>query len=262
MEANMKKFCMMTLALVVLLTLVSPVAASGPTGTIGIFSVAACQDTTTVAVSGTTTFATNRVKAWAYRQNNNGEWILIADTVSSNFGSGDFLMPLVLNYFNRSVSGGTPLQINVQLQGSSGGGFTNVGGVVTAYVNASDVDCRDRCSVTISSTDRVPANGTVTLRSHYGTFFRPEGRLHSTVSVKAGQALHYSVVALPCNWTVRAWYYPATGKDRTPRLLTAQYWPYEFAATIADGANPYTTSFAKSLKATAPLEYGDPYAPK
>ena len=71
----MKKFCMMTLALVVLLTLVSPVAASGPTGTIGIFSVAACQDTTTVAVSGTTTFATNRVKAWAYRQNNNGEWI-------------------------------------------------------------------------------------------------------------------------------------------------------------------------------------------
>ena len=56
------------------------------------------------------------------------------------------------------------------------------------------------------------------------------------------------MVALPCNWTVRAWYYPATGKDRTPRMLPAQYWPYEFAATSQDGANPYTTSFAKGLK--------------
>ena len=70
------------------------------------------------------------------------------------------------------------------------------------------------------------------------------------------------MVALPCNWTVRAWYYPATGKDRTPKLLPAQYWPNEFAATSQDGANPYATSFAKGLKATAPLESGDPYAPK
>ena len=258
----MKKFCMMTLTLVVLLTLVSPVAANGPTGAIGIYSVSACQDTTTVAVSGTTTYATNRIKAWVYKLNSNGDWVLIADTVTSNFSSGDFLMPLVLNYFKRSVSGGTALRVDVQLQGSSSKGFSNVGGVVSAYVNASDIDCKDKCSVTISSTDRAPVNGTVTLRSHYGSFFRPEGWLHSAMPVKAGQSLHYSVVALPCNWTVRAWYYPATGKDRTPKLLTAQYWPNEFAATGEDGANPYTTSFAKGLKPTAPLEPGDPYAPK
>jgi hypothetical protein len=262
MEANMKKFCLMALTLIVMLTLVSPVAASGPTGMIGIYSVAACQDTTTVAVSGTTTYATNRIKAWAFRQKSDGNWEQIADTVTSNFSSGDFMTPLALNYFKRSVSGGTPLRIDVQLQGSTGGGFTNVGGGVSAYVTAADTDCKDKCSVTISSTDRAPANGTVTLRSHYGSFFRPEGRLHSAVPVKVGQALHYSVVALPCNWTVRAWYYPATGKDRTPRLLTTQYWPYEFAATTDDGANPYTTSFVKSVKATAPLEAGDPYAPK
>ncbi len=65
----------MLLTSVMLLTLVSPVAASGPTGMIGIYSVAACQDTTTVAVSGTASAATNRIKAWIYKQNNNGEWM-------------------------------------------------------------------------------------------------------------------------------------------------------------------------------------------
>jgi hypothetical protein len=258
----MKKIGVIAITAMMVLAMVSPAAANGPTGMIGIYSVSACQDTTTVAVSGTTTYATNRIKAWVYKLNSNGEWDLIADTITDNFSSGDFMMPLVLNYFKRSVSGGTPLQIDVQLQGASSGGFTNVGGIVSANVTASDTDCKNKCSVTISTTDRAPANGVVTLRSHYGSLFRPEGWLHSVVPVKAGQALHYSVVALPCNWTVRAWYYPATGKDRTPRLLTAQYWPDEFAATTEDGANPYATNFAKSVKATAPLEYGDPYVSK
>jgi len=257
----MKKIGMMALTLVIVLTLVSPVAASGQTGMIGIYSVSACQDTTTVAVSGTTTYATNRIKAWIYRLNSNGEWVLLADTVTANFGSGDFLTSIVLDYFDKAVSGGTSLQVVVKLQGLSGHSFVDVGSAST-IVNASDKDCQNRCSMTISTSDRAPANGVITIRSHYGSFFRPEGRLHSVVPVKAGQALRYSVVALPCNWTVRAWYYPATGKDRTPRLLTSQFWPYEFAATTADGANPYATNFAKSVKATAPLEYGDPYAPK
>ena len=129
-------------------------------------------------------------------------------------------------------------------------------------MNASDKSCQNKCSATISSTDRAPADGVITVRSHYGSFFRPEGWLHSAMSIKAGQRPFYSVVGLPCNWTIRAWYYPATGKDRTPRLLPAQYWPYEFAATSENGANPYTTSFAKGLKATASLEPGDPYTPK
>ena len=256
----MKKFYVMALTLAIILTLVSPAAASGPTGMIGIYSVAACQDTATVAVSGTTTFATNRIKAWVYRLNNNGQWILLADTVTDNFGSGDFLTSIALDY-DRAVDGGTQLQVVVKLQGRSGNSFVDVDSTSTT-VNASDKDCQNKCSTTITTNDRAPADGVITVRSHYGSFFRPEGRLHSEVPVKAGQALHYSVVALPCNWTVRAWYYPATGKDRTPRLLTSQFWPYEFAATTEDGANPYATNFARSVKATAPLEYGDPYAPK
>jgi hypothetical protein len=257
----MKKIGMLGFALVLILTSVSPVAASGPTGMIGIYSVAACQDTTTVAVSGTATPATNRVKAWIYRLNNEGDWIELASAVTDNFGSGDFLMPVVLDYFDKSVEGGRSLQVVVKLQGRNGNSWADLGSTST-IVSASDKDCQNRCSTAITTTDRAPADGVVTVRSHYGSFFRPEGRLHIAIPVKAGQALHYSVVALPCNWTVRAWYYPTTGKDRTPRLLTSQFWPYEFAATTADGANPYATNFARSIKATAPLEYGDPYAPK
>lgn len=245
----------------VLLTLASPAAANGPTGLIGIYSVAACQDTTTVAVSGTASAATNRIKAKIYEQNDKGEWIELASTVSSNFDSGDFLMPLVLDYFGNAVEGGAPLQVVVRLQSRSGNSWVDVGSAST-ILNASDKNCQNKCSTTISTADRAPANGVITLRSHYGSFFRPEGRLHSAIPVKAGQRVSYAVVALPCNWTVRAWYYPATGKDRTPRMLPAQYWPYEFGAASEDGAIPYATSFSKGIKATAPLEYGDPYAPK
>jgi hypothetical protein len=257
----MKKLSLMLLTIAILLALASPAAASGPTGLIGIYSVAACKDTTTVAVSGTASAATNRIKAWIYRQNNQGEWIQLASTVTDNFSSGAFMMPLVLDYFGKSVNEGTPLQVVVKLQSRNGNSWVDVSSA-SAIVNASDRLCQNRCSITISTADRAPADGVITVRSHYGSFFRPEGRLHSVISIKAGQIAHYAVVALPCNWTVRAWYYPATGKDRTPKLLPAQYWPYEFAATLQDGSNPYATSFAKGLKATAPLESDDPYAPK
>jgi len=257
----MKKIGVIALTVMMVLAVVSPAAASGPTGMIGIYSVAACQDTTTVAVSGTASAATNRIKAWLYRQNNNGEWIELANTVTGNFNSGDFLMPLVLDYFGNAVDGGTPLQVVVKLQSMNGNSWVDVS-TTSTIVNASNRTCQDKCSATISTMDKAPADGVITVRSHYGSFFRPEGRLHSTIPVKAGQRVQYAVVGLPCNWTIRAWYYPATGKDRTPRMLPAQYWPYEFAATSADGAIPYAASFAKSLKATAPLEYSDPYAPK
>jgi hypothetical protein len=257
----MKKFSLMLLTIVMVLTLVSPAAASGPTGLIGIYSVAACQDTTTVAVSGTASAATNRIKAWINKQNDKGEWFQLANTVTAEFNSGSFMMPLVLDYFGKKVEGGTPLQVVVKLQSRSGNSWVDVSSTST-IVNASDRTCQDKCSVTISTTDKAPADGVITLRSHFGSFFRPEGRLHTAVSIKAGQRVQYAVVALPCNWTVRAWYYPATGKDRTPKLLPAQYWPHEFAATLLDGANPYATSFAAGLKATAPLEKDDPYAPK
>ena len=257
----MKKISSLILAIAVLLTLVSPAAASGPTGSIGIYSVAACQDTTTVAVSGTASAATNRIKAWIYKQNSTGDWILLNNIVTDNFNGGYFLMPLVLDYFGKAVADGTLLQVVVKLQSRNGNSWSDVGETSTT-VKASDKVCQNKCSVTISTTDRAPVDGVITVRSHYGTFFRPEGWLHSVVSVKSGQFAHYAVVAVPCNWTVRAWYYPATGKDRTPKMLPAQYWPNEFAATYQDGANPYTTSFVKGIKATSPLEADDLYAPK
>ncbi len=257
----MKKISLMLLAGVVMLTLVSPVAASGPTGSIGIYSVAACQDTTTVTVSGTASYSTNRIKAWVYKQDSKGNWWLLASAVTSDFGSGNFMMSIALDYFGKAVDGGTPLQVVVKLQSRSGSSYVDIGSTATT-LNASDKSCQNKCSATISSIDRAPADGVITVRSHYGSFFRPEGRLYGVMTVKAGQRAFFTVVGLPCNWSVRAWYYPATGKDRTPKMLPAQYWPNEFAATTQDGSNPYTTSFAKGLKATAPLESDDPYAPK
>ena len=263
----MKKASLLVLMMALLLATTSPAAAhdsvatNGPTGVIGIYSVAACQDTTTVAVSGTASYATNRIKAWIYKQNDKGEWIELANTVTGNFTSGSFMMPLVLDYFGKAVKGGTRLRVAVKLQSRSGNNFVDVSGTSTE-LTASDKSCQNKCSVTLNTSDRAPVDGVITLRSHYGSFFRPEGWLHSALPVKAGQRAFYSVVALPCNWSVRAWYYPATGKDRTPQMLPAQYWPHEFAATLQDGANPYTTRFATGLKATAPLESDDRYAPK
>ncbi len=261
----MKKLGSLLLIVIMLLSLASPVTAAptttGPTGVLGIYSVSACQDTTTVAVSGTSTNATNRIKAWIYKQNDKGEWGLLASTVTSQFSSGNFMMPLVLNYFGKAVDGGTSLQVVAKLQGLSGSNYVDLSSTST-ILKASDANCQNKCSVTINTIDKAPADGVITVRSHFGSFFRPEGWLHSAIPVKAGQRAFSAVVALPCYWTVRAWYYPATGKDRTPKLLPAQYWPNDFAATLDDGANPYTASFAKGVKATSPLEPGDPYAPK
>ncbi len=258
----MKKIGLILLTTMMLLTLASPAAANGPTGMIGIYSVAACQDTTTVAVSGTASAATNRIKAWLYKQDDDGEWdVEMARTVTGEFNSGDFMIPIALNYFSHSVDGGTPLQVVVKLQSRSGNSWVDVGSTST-IVNASDKSCQNKCSTTISTFDRAPADGVITVRSHYGSFFRPEGWLHGAMPIKAGQRAFFSVVALRYNWTVRAWYYPATGKDRTPRMLPAQYWPDEYGATSEDGAIPYAASFARGIKATAPLEPGDPYAPK
>jgi len=50
----MKQGSMMLLTIVVLLTLVMPAAASGPTGSIAIYSVAVCKDTALVTTTGTT----------------------------------------------------------------------------------------------------------------------------------------------------------------------------------------------------------------
>lgn len=256
----MKKTLWALTVIGLLLVLAGPAAAQS--GSVGIYSVAACKDTTTVAVSGKSDYATNRVKVSVYVQDAKGNYNLRAEIVSSTFGSGSFLLPITVDYSHKSVAEGTSLRIDVKLQRQSGSGFSTVSGPVSTFVAAADKYCQDKCTVTITASDRAPTKGTLTLRTHFGAWFRPEGRLYGAIPVNAGQILHATVVGVPCDAAVRVWYYPATGKDRTPKLLPAQYWPNEFAATTADGAIPYTTSFSKGLLATKPLESDDPYAPK
>jgi hypothetical protein len=238
-----------------------PVPMSTPTE-FSIYSVAACRDTTTVTVSGSSAYATNRILASVSYLNSKGKYVLLQQVTSSNFGSGNFWIPIVLDYHTQPVDADTSLQIIVQLQRSSGGGFADLGDPVTTYVTAADRYCLNQCSVAISTSDRAPVNGVITLRSHFGSWFRPEGWLHGVISVNAGHAVQATFANVACNSWVRAWYYPASGADRTPRMLPSQFWPDEFGTADAGASAPYATSFARGLPATKPLESDDPYAPR
>jgi hypothetical protein len=256
----MKKISLILLTMAVLLTLVSPAAASGPTGSMAIYSVAVCKDTAIVTVTGTTTYGTNRVRVRINAPDGNGKYYLHKEVYSGNFGSGNFVLPIVASYSQRSLADGTLVYIDVQLQGLSGNSFVDVGPQMTTSATVADKYCKNKCLLTISSADRAPVNGVITLRTHYGSFFRPEGRLYGVLPISAGQRLQNTFPALPCNASARIWYYPSTGKDRTPRLLNSQYWPDGFGLN-GNPAIVYSTSFAKGVKATAPLEPDDPYAP-
>ncbi len=259
----MRRLGLMGLIMGVLLAAVMPVTAAPlASGTVGIASTAVCKDTANIAVAGTATYATNRVKVRLYRQNSDGSFDWFRTVNSENFGSGDFMLALTIDYSANAVAAGRVLRVDVQLQRLSGGSFVDDGGLVSSTVAAADRSCKDRCSVTISTSDRAPVNGTITLRTHFGAWFRPEGRLYGAMPVNAGTRVQFTVVGVPCGASARVWYYPATGKDRTPKMLPAQYWPNEYAATVLDGANPYATSFARGVAATMPLESDDPYAPK
>jgi hypothetical protein len=69
----MKKIMWVVMLLSAVLMIAAPAAATTLTGSAGIFSVAACKDTTTVAVSGQSDYATNRVKVSIYKLNDNGD---------------------------------------------------------------------------------------------------------------------------------------------------------------------------------------------
>jgi hypothetical protein len=231
-------------------------------GVSGIYSVAACRDTTTVTVSGSSSYATNRIQASVSYLNSDGDYVLLQQVTSANFGSGNFWVPVVLDYHTRSVDAGTQLQVIVQLQRSSNSGFVNLGDPVTTYTTAADRFCFNQCTVTVSTSDRAPTNGVITLRTHFGSWFRPEGWLHGAISVSAGQTVQMTVADVSCDAWARVWFYPATGRDRTPRMLPSQYWPGEYGTAAAGASAPYATSFAKGLPATKPLESDDPYAPR
>ena len=257
----MRKIKILLLVLVLSLVTVSPAAADGPTGSIFVYSVAVCKDVALVTVTGTTTYATNRVRVRLNAPDSNGTYYLHKETYSGNFGSGDFVLPIVVSYSKRALTEGALVYIDVQLQALSGNSFVDVGPQLTVSAVVSDQYCKNKCVATIASADKAPANGVITLRTHYGSLFRPEGRLYGVMPISAGQKLQNTFPALPCHASARIWYYPSTGKDRTPRLLTSQYWPDGFGLS-GDPAIVYATSFAKSVKATAPLEPDDPYAPK
>jgi hypothetical protein len=233
-------------------------SASGQSGAVGIYSVATCKDSATVAVMGMSTYATNRVWARIYTKNDEGEDVLLDKEYTDAFGAGRISLAIVLSYAKRSVKGGTSLRVDVQLERLGGNTWTTVGPVVSQYVTAADKSCLGSCTVTVDTADAAPAGGTISMRSHYGSWFRPEGWLHGALPVSAGHRARVVFAGIPCGWTVRAWYYPNSG-DLAPKMLPAQYWPNEFAATVADGTNPYTTSFAQGLLATDPLEADDPF---
>ncbi len=228
----------------------------------GIYSLSACRDTTTVTVSGSSAYATNRIIASVSYLNDDGNYQVLQQTTSSNFGSGNFWMPVVLDYHTTPVDADTSLQVIVQMQISTGSGFVNVGDAITTYINAADRYCFNQCSVSISTSDRAPVNGVITLRSHFGSWFRPEGWTQGVISVNAGQAVQATFADVHCNAWVRAWFYPASGPDRTPRMLPSQYWPDEFGSAGAGASAPYATAFARGIPATKPLESDDPFAPR
>ncbi len=254
------------LAAMVILSLTSATSNAAPINStpinqVGIYSVAACRDTTTVTVSGSAAYATNRVVvSVSYWNSTTAKYVLLQQTTSFNFGSGNFWIPIVLDYHTASVDAGTQLQVIVQLQRSTNNGFANLGDALTTFATAANRYCLNQCSVSISTTDRAPVNGVITLRSHFGSWFRPEGWLHGETYVTAGQAVQATFADVACNAWVRVWFYPATGADRTPRMLPSQFAPGEYGTPTAGSAAPYTTAFAKGVPATKPLESDDPFA--
>ncbi len=234
------------------------VSADAESGGVEVYSAAPCKDTTTIAVSGWSTYRNNRIHAAIRYHDGDGKEVLLREVYTAAFDAGQFFMAITLPYEKRAVPAGTVMWVDVQLQRHSGNVYLNLGPTARAWLTAADKSCSGLCSATIDATDMAPADGTITLRSHYGTWFRPEGRLQGAIPVSAGRKARITFVGLDCGWTVRAWYYPKSG-DTTPRMLPAQYWPGEYQVTDADGTNPYTTSFASGLRPTDPLEEDDPY---
>ena len=257
MKVNRRFVWCVLAALVLSLVGALTVVADGPSTTVGIYSVAACKDSSMVAVLGYSAYANNRVVADIYYKDGDGNTVSLKHVETAPFGTGRFSLAIPMHYVARPVPAGTPLQVEVNLQRLSHYTYVTVA-TATQHVTVADQGCFDLCSITLDTLDHAPAGGTVALRSHYGTWFRPEGWLHGAMPVQAGQRLRVTFVGLPCDLSVRAWYYPKNG-DPTPLLLPAQYWPHEYQVNEADGTNPYVTQFAAGLPATEPLEKDDPF---
>jgi len=239
---------------------VSAAPAQADSVSVGIVSASVCKDVTTATLSGSSTYSNNRLDVGIYYKNDKGQYVLLKQVFTPAFGSGSFTMLVSLPY-SAAATEGEVLRLDVQVQRLSGGKYVDVGPLVMENVTVADKNCLDKCSVVVDTTDRAPADGTITLRSHFGAWFRPEGRLHGAVPIMSGRKAHAVFPGVPCDWPVRVWYYPKSG-DKTPKMLPAQYWPNEFQANKLDVSNPYATAFGKGLKPTHPLEDNDPFVAK
>jgi len=224
---------------------------------IGIYSVAACTDSASVSVAGTTPYANNYIEATIFYRDDDGDYVSLKKITTSAFTTGAFHQALVMSY-NKTVDAGTAMRLDVHLWRSSPGGYIEIANH-SQYFNASDCRGASSCSITIDTRDRAPADGTITVRSHYGEWFRPEGWLHGAAAVRRGRHARVTFYGVPCNIAARAWYYPKTG-NTTPKLLPSQFWPEsEFPVNDLDGTHPYVTTFANGIPATAPVEEDDPF---
>jgi len=248
------------LGLVLVLSLLAGLGVSAEEGggITSLYSVLACKDSAAVVVDVYSPYATNLVRVKVSFQDDDGVYQYLAQEKSSPFGAGYSRVMVTVLYNGHWVEAYTPMMLDVQLKRSYGSGWADVGLPAIHYTSAADRNCAGLCSLVVETTDRAPADGTITLRSRYGSWFRPEGALLGAMSVMRGGRAMLTYAGLPCDWTVRAWYYPKTG-DTTPQMLPSQYWPGEYQITALGGTNPYITSFAAGLPATAPLEEDDPY---
>jgi hypothetical protein len=248
------------LGLVLAASLLAGLSASAEEGggITSLYSVVACRDSATVVVDVYSPYATNQVRVRVSSQDDDGVYRYLAQEKSSSFGAGYSRVMVTVLYNGHWVDAYTPLMLDIQLKRSYDSGWTDVGLPAIHYTSAADRNCAGLCSLVVETSDRAPADGTITLRSRYGSWFRPEGALLGAMSVMRGARATFTFAGLPCDWTVRAWYYPKTG-DTTPQMLPSQYWPNEYQITALGGTNPYITSFAAGLPATAPLEEDDPY---
>lgn len=104
----MRRFGLSSVIIGLLLAVVLPVSAAPlAAGSVGIVTVV-CKDTATVAVSGTASYATNRVKVKLYKQNTDGSYELFRTVNSENFGSGDFMLAVLIDYSTNQVRSRRP----------------------------------------------------------------------------------------------------------------------------------------------------------
>ena len=228
-------------------------------GITNLYSVVACRDSATVVADVYSPYSSNELRVRVYFQNDDGEYQVLSQERSSTFGKGYSRVMVTVLYTDRVVDAYTPLMLDVQLKRGSGDYWEDLGAAAVTYTGAADKLCAGACTVVVDTSDVAPADGTITLRSRYGDWFRPEGSLFGALSVTAGSAVKLTFPGVSCDWTVRAWYYPKTGADLTPKMLPSQYWPGEYQATTLGASNPYVTSFAAGLPATKPLEEDDPF---